>query len=148
MKDQNCEANLSRVILICRTKKTDMPLLKTQIEKPKFSLEDIFEKEVHVYSKTIYCKALNKPNYALTIKEYEKQLNIIIDDLKDFNCPCLYWFSAESPESALILMEQLNQFRSSKHEHKRTLPAKNKNKNSNVIYVGKSWQNSNPFWLL
>jgi hypothetical protein len=111
-----------------------MPLLKTQIEKPKFSLEDIFEKEVHVYSKTIYCKALNKPNYALTIKEYEKQLNIIIDDLKDFNCPCLYWFSAESPESALILMEQLNQFRSSKHEHKRTLPAKNKNKNSNVIY--------------
>lgn len=53
-----------------------MLLLKTHIEKPEFSLEDIFEKEVHVYSKTIDCKTLNKPNYALKIDEYEKQLSI------------------------------------------------------------------------
>lgn len=115
--------------------KNNMTLLKNHISKPEFSLEDIFEKEVHIYSKTIDCNALNMPNYSLKFDEYEVQLNTIINDLKAYNAPCLYWFSAQNHETALKLMEQLNQFREVKS--KRTLPAKNNNKNSNIIYVGK-----------
>lgn len=114
-----------------------MTLLKHYIDKPIFSLEDFFEKEIQMYSETIECKALKRPDYSLDPLEYDPQLTKIIDDLKEFNTPCLYWFSAQTQDSALFLMEQLNQFKTEKQYHNRTLPAKNQNKNSKVIYVGK-----------
>lgn len=114
-----------------------MPLLKNYISKPEFSFDDLFENEVEIYSKSIDCEKLKYPNYNLTLKEYDEQLSSIILDLNAYNKPCLYWFSTQENETSSILMNHLNAFRETGKKLNRTFPAKNRNSNSNIIYVGK-----------
>ncbi len=114
-----------------------MPLLKNHISKPEFSFDDLFEREVEIYSKSIDCEKLKYPNYDLTLKEYDEQLNTIILDLNAYNKPCLYWFSTQEFETSSKLINHLNAFRETGKNLNRTLPPKNNNSNSKVIYVGK-----------
>lgn len=48
-----------------------MPLVKDHIPKAKFSFEDLFDKKVEIYSKSIDCTKLKYPNYKLILRTTE-----------------------------------------------------------------------------
>lgn len=49
---------------------------------------------------------------------------------------CLYWFALESPEVGKVVKDSIENKRNWSKSEKRVIPAKNKNNNSKVLYVG------------
>ena len=111
-------------------------ILKEIIEKPTFSFDDLFEKDVKLHSFEIDCSLLKFPQYEHYFDAYgENQMFNLIESLKEIDKPCLYWFEAENEEKASNLILALNDFRLNNPKN-RTIPAKNRNINSKCIYVG------------
>jgi hypothetical protein len=115
-----------------------MITLIENINKLNEAFELILQNEAHLYRTEIDCSKLAEPKYEMRFAEYDIQLQRIKEDLKEYNNPCLYWFSTETTEKASDLIEQLNLYRADKYTIKRKVPVKNNNCNSTIIYVGKS----------
>jgi len=115
-----------------------MKTLIENITKLNEAFELILQNEAHLYRREIDCSKLSEPKYEMRFAEYDTQLQRIKEDLKEYNNPCLYWFSTENKEKASELIEQLNLYRAAKDITKRKVPVKNNNCNSTIIYVGKS----------
>ena len=100
-------------------------ILKDIIPKPDISFEDLFEKEVTMYSFDINCKNLPIPDYTYYKIDYVIELCKIVEKLKTIHQPCLYWFEASTIEEANEINQLLNNYRSSEKDILRTVPVKN-----------------------
>ncbi|KAA1242353.1 hypothetical protein [Aquimarina sp. RZ0] len=91
-------------------------------------------------------------DYSVRLKKV-KNFEYIYTDLDNIKCDCLYWFTLKTKEEAQALNDLLNIYRVSNikgNENYRSVPATNKNEESNVLYVGirrggfnKTWGTSN-----
>ncbi|MBQ4819475.1 GIY-YIG nuclease family protein [Aquimarina sp. MMG016] len=86
-------------------------------------------------------------NFSTSLKDIENS-KYIYRELDEIRCDCLYWFELGTKEEAKKLNARLNEYRASNSN--RSVPATNKNKDSNVLYVGirrggytKKWETSN-----
>jgi hypothetical protein len=91
------------------------------------------------FSKTFKIK--NLPNH----EEFNNDANThedskhLFTELDQIECDSLYWFTLDTNEQAKELNNHLNTYRDKNKKGSkgyRCIPATNKNKNSNVLYVG------------
>jgi hypothetical protein len=122
--------------------------LKDYVKNPAFTLEEVLEKEVEIYTISMDCSTLIAPDSTKKFHEYEPSMDTLMQALmhEKFGAPCLYWFTVENSERAKQMIVKLNEFRESQKlldkQYKRVVPASNSNKigpniNEHVIYVGK-----------
>lgn len=74
-------------------------------------------------------------DFKLDLRKHEKFQNIF-DELNKKTSSCLYWFEIDSNENCSSLIQLLDKKRKSLKKQLRTVPAKNKNTDSKVLYVG------------
>lgn len=75
-------------------------------------------------------------NYDFDIRE-NQQFSEIFDSLNKMKNHCVYWFSLETNQLCGELNQILDNKRGDLKIRNRLVPAKNKNQDSNVLYVGK-----------
>lgn len=76
-------------------------------------------------------------NYNINIRKY-KTFESIFESLNNKTNDCIYWFSTESVNQAIMLKNELNKKRESLKDvpDSRKVPVDNNNKNSKVLYLG------------
>lgn len=115
--------------------------INLQIDKIDYLLNEIAQ---NIYENrnndSFYHKLEFNTNQLINHEGYMKFVNChgeLVPIFNDLNCikenHCLYWFELENEETAQNLIHELDSYRKEKIKK---VPASNKNKNSNVVYVG------------
>jgi hypothetical protein len=102
-------------------------------------INDIVSKRLIVYSESFNIKDLPDHNDFDVHPNTLPKFDYLFRPLDKKNSDCLYWFELESNEKAVKLNNLLNEYRQSNTKENadyRNIPATNKNKTSNVLYVG------------
>jgi len=106
--------------------------------KLKAIVEKITAKEVEgFYSKKFNTKNLKEYQEDRYSPNVDKDFRYFFEDLDNRENHCLYWFELENENKAIQLNNLMNNYRLKKGSpNYRTVPATNKNEESNVLYVG------------
>lgn len=115
--------------------------IENQIEKIDYLLNEIAQ---NIYENrnndTFYHKLEFNTNQLINHEGYTKFVNChgeLVPIFNDLNRikenHCLYWFELENEETTHNLILDMDSYR---HKKLKKVPASNKNKNSNVLYVG------------
>jgi hypothetical protein len=92
-----------------------------------------------ICSKTFKIKDLPNHNKYSTNANTHENSRYLFTELDKIECDCLYWFTLENSKETIALNNLLNEFREINikgSENYRSVPATNKNNDSNVLYVG------------
>ena len=74
-------------------------------------------------------------DYENTIRKHDNFVNTF-DSLDKKQSNCIYWFETEDSDACKLLQKMLDDQRNNLYTNKRTVPVKNFNVNSKVLYVG------------
>lgn len=115
--------------------------IEVEVEKIDFILNEIAQ---NIYENrnndSFYHKLEFNTNQLINHEGYTKFVNChgeLVSIFNDLNCikenHCLYWFELENEEAINDLVLELDSYKNKKIKK---VPKRNKNKNSNVLYVG------------
>jgi len=110
--------------------------LKEKIFSQFEYLKSTLEQDLTIYEYDINCNEMPSFEEFDFWTRKERFFGSLFKELDTLTNPSLYWFELENDSFSDEIKNLTNSFREKKKEHRRTIPAKNRNSRSKYLYVG------------